>query len=63
MCLSLPRFILSFSNAPKFQDLRKLAFEAPLVGAHRRAPSPYVEFLRKSWFNRADIPDIGESIE
>jgi hypothetical protein len=30
------------------QDLRKLAFEAPLVGAHRRAPSLYVEFSRKS---------------
>jgi hypothetical protein len=32
----------------EIQDLRKLAFEAPLVGAHRRAPSLYVEFLRKS---------------
>jgi hypothetical protein len=28
------------------QDLRKLTFQSPLVGAHRRAPSVYVEFMR-----------------
>jgi hypothetical protein len=31
------------------QNLRKLTVEAPLVGAHVRAPSLYVEFLRKPY--------------
>jgi hypothetical protein len=30
------------------QDLRKLIFEAPLVGAHGRAPRLYMVFVRKS---------------
>jgi len=31
------------------QDLRKLIFEAPFVGAHSRAPLLYMVFVRKSW--------------
>jgi len=53
------------SNPGIQQDLRKIPFEPPLVGAHRHAPFLYVASLRKSCSIRIFIfsRDNSENLE